>query len=367
MNIFDKVYATFEKHKIGEELSRADIIDLVNTHYGVPKGSIIPSDYCYNLVNKDKLYNPTLLKFNIFEYTDDKKYIYVGKEYNYAGPIFQKIDSKYQQVGKWIDGIRTLEIEFNEKDVKEPRSQNEGRSVLISEQRDVQHEFCVHKSLNDSSKLFSNIMGVSHLWNKGSKTDWENALDNYWGAVSSENMKLEQDFEDLDSESIHSMNSVQFYNFLHDEFFVWKYTAKNRLATTRKSLEIYRNNNKMDELSAIHRQLFSFKRNDIERGLLITTQIRGLGTAGASGLLSVLFPSDFGTVDQFAVKALCEIEGLKEHSQLTSMYPMSLSAKDGVIIISIFRRKASELNKSFGTNIWTPRKIDKVLWSVGRV
>ena len=41
--------------------------------------------------------------------------------------------------------------------------------------------------------------------------------------------------------------------------------------------------------------------------------------------------------------------------------------KDGVIIVSILRRKASKLNKSFGTDFWTPRMIDKVLWTVGRV
>ena len=32
----------------------------------------------------------------------------------------------------------------------------------------------------------------------------------------------------------------EFYNFLHDEFFVWKYTAKNRLATTRMNLQKYK-------------------------------------------------------------------------------------------------------------------------------
>ncbi len=349
------------------ELSRADIIRLVYTQYGVSKGSIIPSDYCYNLVNKDKLCNPALLEFNIFEYIDAKKYLYIGKKYKYSGPIFRKIDSTYQEVGKWIDGIRILGNGRNKEAAKESCSRNESCITPIYKQRDMQFEFEGYMLINGSSKPYFNSMGISALWNIGSKTDWENALDNYWGAVSSGNMKLEQAFENLDSEYVRGMNSEQFYYFLHDEYFVWKYTAKNRLATTRKSLEIYKEDNRMGELSLIHHQLFSFNRNDIEHGLFIASQIHGLGTAGASGLLSVLFPKDFGTVDQFVVKALCDVEGLKEHSQLASMSPVSLSAKDGVIIIAILRRKASELNKSFGTDFWTPRMIDKVLWTVGRV
>jgi hypothetical protein len=46
------------------------------------------------------------------------------------------------------------------------------------------------------------------------------------------------------------------------------------------------------------------------------SRIRGLGIAGASGLLSVLFPEYFGTVDQFVVMSLLCINGLKERKSL---------------------------------------------------
>jgi len=95
-------------------------------------------------------------------------------------------------------------------------------------------------------------------------------------------------------------------------------------------------------------------------------EIRGLGTAGASGLLAVLFPAYFGTVDQFAVKALRKIPGLQESSSVAAMDPDSLKVKDGCILIRIMRRKAEELNRTFSTRKWTPRKVDMVLWTCGR-
>ena len=85
------------------------------------------------------------------------------------------------------------------------------------------------------------------------------------------------------------------------------------------------------------------------------TEIRGLGPAGASGLLSILFPESFGTVDQFVVKALREVEGFPYANELEKMNPESLSMDNSVL-----------LNQRFDTDFWTPRKIDMVLWSIGR-
>jgi hypothetical protein len=95
-------------------------------------------------------------------------------------------------------------------------------------------------------------------------------------------------------------------------------------------------------------------------------QIRGLGTAGASGLLALMYPEAFGTVDQFAVKALRDVDNLAEEPLLAAMNPDGLNTKDGVLLINIMRRRAAQNNRLFNTDEWTPRKIDKVLWTYGR-
>jgi hypothetical protein len=82
--------------------------------------------------------------------------------------------------------------------------------------------------------------------------------------------------------------------------------------------------------------------------------------------LALLFPKDFGTVDQFVVKSLLKISNLQEHQGLKRINPDQISLNDGVLLIKIMKNKALELNKKFNTAKWTPRKIDKILWSIDR-
>ena len=128
----------------------------------------------------------------------------------------------------------------------------------------------------------------------------------------------------------------------------------------------YVDEDKLFELADIQRRLFTADHANIGKCLSIATEIRGLGPAGASGLLAILFPEDFGTIDQFVVKALREVDGLPYATELEKMKPESLSVENGVLLIEILRETAKKLNKSFDTDFWTPRKIDMVLWAVGR-
>ncbi|MFX1249941.1 MAG: hypothetical protein ACFFBQ_21330, partial [Promethearchaeota archaeon] len=190
-------------------------------------------------------------------------------------------------------------------------------------------------------------------------------LDNYWSYIKPSNMRLERELNILDPAIVNRMNTSSFYNFLLNKYFKWKYTATNRYTTTTKYFKQYQSG-KMYELEKIKDELFKFDKNNIKKGLKIATTIRGLGPAGASGLLSLLFPQYYGTIDQFIVKALSEIKDLHQNSLIRSMKPDNLSLKDGVILIQIMRDKAKELNTTFNSDYWTPRKIDMVLWTYGR-
>ena len=207
---------------------------------------------------------------------------------------------------------------------------------------------------------------VNYLWNYGSEASWSEALVHYYELLKDEAQVLDKYMEHVDADEIAQLSVNDFYNFLYDKYFVWKYTAKNRLATTRKSLRRYVDENRMSELEDIQKRLFLAKHSDIRQCLSIAKEIRGLGTAGASGLLAILFPEDFGTVDQFVVKTLREVDGLSVATELTKMKPEFLSIKDGVLLTEILREQAKKLNKNFCTDFWTPRKIDMVLWAFGR-
>lgn len=210
------------------------------------------------------------------------------------------------------------------------------------------------------------IITLNDLWHCNNEKEWKNALNNYWNLLRENQMELEEYIDGIIADEIKNLSVDEFYEFLHDKYFVWKYTQKNRLETTRNQLKRYVINNEIHILESIHNRLFETSKNDVASCLKIAKEIYGLGTAGASGLLSVLFPECFGTVDQFVVKRLREVDCVSYKNDIENMKPDSLKIKDGAILINIMREKADELNLVFDTDFWTPRKIDMILWSFGR-
>ncbi|MGH6984874.1 MAG: hypothetical protein ACREEI_11680, partial [Stellaceae bacterium] len=156
------------------------------------------------------------------------------------------------------------------------------------------------------------------------------------------------------------------YDFLKNEYFRWKYTASNRYATTTDRLKHYVDVGTLGDLDQIRNRLLSLNRDDTRSALETAQKIYGLGTAGASGLLALMYPRNFGTVDQFVVKALRQVNGLPEAAAIARMNPESLTISDGVLLIDILRRKAVENNRVLKSDAWTPRKVEKVLWTYGR-
>lgn len=171
--------------------------------------------------------------------------------------------------------------------------------------------------------------------------------------------------EKLDPAKVQNLDEAGWYDFLLNVYFRWKYTAPNRYGSTTKQLRRYVDEGSLTDLHRIGQNLFVFDFEDIERGLTLAKSIRGLGTAGASGLLSILFPSYFGTVDQFVVNALRHVDDLPQIEAIKRMNPEDLAVRDGVLLIQIMRSKAVENNRLFETSFWTPRRIDMVLWTLG--
>ncbi len=211
---------------------------------------------------------------------------------------------------------------------------------------------------------------IIELWNNGSKDEWTKALGNYWEMPSVQrNLELEHEMNELhhseNLDKIRKMNGKEFHEFLYNKYFVWKYTAHNRLETTRKQL----GKQSYDELQGIKDSLFVLYENipeDLELLLVDVQRIKGLGVAGGSGLLSLLFPELFGTVDQFLVDSLCEISGSmteEKRDYLCNIKKESIKLEEGVFLEKILQEKACELNERFGNKEWTPRKIDMILWS----
>ena len=94
--IKEKVLSIFQ-NKVGEKFGREEIKDLVvNAYPDTNRSSVIPSDYCYNSVNKDA----TSFNLHLFESLGEGTFKCLGPSYPYSGPIYWK----GEQVGKWEQG-----------------------------------------------------------------------------------------------------------------------------------------------------------------------------------------------------------------------------------------------------------------------
>ncbi len=221
------------------------------------------------------------------------------------------------------------------------------------------------------------MVTIDRLWNSRDQAEWCAALENYHCYIKSSTVaRLDAELDPLDLEIIRRARADGWYRFLHDKYFPWKYTAPNRLATTRSKLTHYKSEGRLRELHGIRKELLATATENVSEGLRIASSIHGLGIAGASGLLALMFPQQFGTVDEFMVLALAKVRGLPEQGKLRELArriqlskirrkSFALRHKDGVMLIEIMRRKAGENNRLFKTKFWTPRKIDKVLWACG--
>jgi len=144
--------------------------------------------------------------------------------------------------------------------------------------------------------------------------------------------------------------------------FLWKYTDARRLKTTRNHLQRYEDEGKLDDLDQIRKRLLTLDTEDVRSALEVAKRIHGLGPPGASGLLALMYPHKFGTVDQFVVKALRQVNGLPEAEAVAQMKPDRLRIEDAEQLIRILQKKADENNRAFHSDAWTPRKVDMVLW-----
>jgi hypothetical protein len=209
------------------------------------------------------------------------------------------------------------------------------------------------------------IQPIYELWFSRDTAEWDAALNRYWGLIQPKNVALEQAMEQLDRERIRRMSPDEWFAFLRDEYFHWKYTAPNRYVTTTSWLK--RNGGTeagRHELHRIRARILDIDPENIYDAISVVLQVPGLGTAGASGLLALLYPEAFGTVDQFVVKALCEIPDLPERAVIAQMKPEGLKPCDGKVLVQIMRRHAKILTNVSGKT-WRPRDVDKVLWTYG--
>jgi len=202
---------------------------------------------------------------------------------------------------------------------------------------------------------------VIKLWHSRDEAVWKQAVKDYWNHVKPDNFDLEIELNNLKARKHGDI--PDWYTFMIERYMPWKFTAPYTLAANRKTFIKWHKKNHTLFINNI-KHLYAIPKEDIEMALRLLTEFKGFGTAAASGLLSILFPKHFATVDQFVVNRLRDISNLPERNGMERINPKHISLNGGVFVINILKRKAAELNTLLNTKKWTPRKIDMALWGL---
>ena len=97
--------------------SRKEIINICCNEYNLKPTSVIPSDYCYNKTNNGISFSSST---RILIQTENGEYQYVGKNFRYSGPVY----NKGIIIGHWADGCFHLSTEENH--IKTTQNQDKG-------------------------------------------------------------------------------------------------------------------------------------------------------------------------------------------------------------------------------------------------
>ena len=86
------------------KISRGELYELLGARFQTKKGSIIPSDYCYDRTNKGIIFNK---KPRLFAFLGKGMYECLGDNYPFTGPVFthEKGAKNKCEVGYWENGL----------------------------------------------------------------------------------------------------------------------------------------------------------------------------------------------------------------------------------------------------------------------
>lgn len=80
-------------------------------------------------------------------------------------------------------------------------------------------------------------INIEQLWDSKDEEMWKEALSYYDRLYTKDNADIEKRLESLYKkiEDVRNMTGQDFYDFLYNDYYVWKYTAKKQTHKNEKS------------------------------------------------------------------------------------------------------------------------------------
>ncbi len=201
---------------------------------------------------------------------------------------------------------------------------------------------------------------LDELFKLKNENEWKKYEDVIYVKLAGEQDRFIEKRIKKELKSLKEMGVGKFFKVLEEEYCGWiKMLPINR----RYMIEMY--DSEKRNFTDIYRDLVAFIYDEefcedycfeyYKKGFAILEQINGVGEVAASGLLAIIHPKRFGIINSNVQEILNEMFPGEFHG-----LEKSALMEEKLLEIS------KELNTLFGGNFWTPRKVDKVLWSVAK-
>ncbi|MCR5629587.1 DUF1759 domain-containing protein [Eubacterium sp.] len=200
----------------------------------------------------------------------------------------------------------------------------------------------------------------SELYFSGNEDSWKEYEQEYYDFVD---VQLEKEIE-----RIRSIDCIEnFYSFLIDKLLKWSLISDFIYESNVKRLkEEYENDrNKLnvifDKICEYVKKIENDSTEDytyISNGINLLTEIVGVGPVCSTSFLAIILPSKFGVVSRHIIEPMKEVySDVKEYKKV-------ISKKQACELEIKLNEISRTINKRFDSNYWTPRKVDKVLWTI---
>lgn len=204
------------------------------------------------------------------------------------------------------------------------------------------------------------------LWHSESPEPWDALIAAYWQQPTvRKTLQIHKDLEHLDRVEVLGTTPEEWYRWVRDTFIPWKFEARwvpvrqrdidGQWATALGRKDIDRVRKAM---------VVAAERGGFEDAVSLAREIKGIGVSAGSAMATLLFPDRFATGDDRVVGFLRAIPDLPEREALVSIAdPKNLKPCDAAMICRIAVRQAAQLNERFGLTCWTPRLVERCLWT----
>lgn len=78
---------------------------------------------------------------------------------------------------------------------------------------------------------------IEQLWHSSDAAKWQRALDRYCNYIKPTHVAIEREMDSLRPDNVRHLDADQWYDWLLNKYFVWKFTACNLCAAQTNSLK----------------------------------------------------------------------------------------------------------------------------------